>query len=287
LRVYDPSKASPQKLHVARHGYWNTIGPRHGGWSVAESLMDMTRRHVRLRRVQKIASSSLADYDTRFQLIDARPGLITQIRAAARRRNVKVNDIILAALAEACAEHVPLQPRRNRRDVAVGSVVDLRPFGPPGLSNTFGLFLGVSNVICQPAELRDFDRLLYAVARQTRHQKNTGVAQASLMWMGAAMVIGSLSKPNELYHFYRKELPLAGGSSNVDLSRTWVADYHPAPLLEYIRISPTGPMTPLAVTTTTLNDQFHLGITHRTGLIPIEKAAAIGKMCLERLESLV
>jgi hypothetical protein len=249
--------------------------------------MDMTRRHVRLRRVQKIASTNLADHDTRFQLIEARPGLITQIRAVARSRKVKVNDIILAALAEACAKYVPLQPRRNRRDVAVGSVVDLRPYGPPGLSNTFGLFLGFTNVICQPAELRDFNRLLYAVAKQTRHQKSTGVAQASLMWMGAAMFIGLLSKPDELYHFYRKELPLAGGSSNVDLTQTWAADYHPAPLLEYIRISPTGPMTPLAVTTTTLRDHFHLGITHRTGLIPSEKAAAIAKMCMDRLESLV
>jgi hypothetical protein len=287
LRVYDQPQASTRKLNLARDGYWNSIGPRHGGWSVAESLMDMTRRHVRLRRVQKIASTSLADYSTRFQLIEAPSGLIEQIRAAARRRNVKVNDMILAALAEACAEHVPLQPRRNRRDVAVGSVVDLRPFGPPNLANTFGLFLGFTNIICQPTELWDFDRLLNAVAKQTRHQKSTGVAQASLMWMSAAMFIGSLSKPHELYHFYRKELPLAGGSSNVDLTRTWVANYHPSPLMEYIRVSPTGPMTPLAVTTTTLKSQFHLGITHRTGLIPSEKASAIGRMVLERLMSLV
>ena len=286
MRVYDPPKAGSKKMNLARRGYWHTIGPRHGGWSVAESLMDMTRRHVRLRRVQKIASTALSDHTTRFQLIPARPGLITQICAAAHRRDVKVNDIFLAALAKACAEHVPLQPRRNRHDVAVGSVVDLRPYGPPSLMNTFGLFLGFTNVICQPSELQNFDRLLYAVARQTRHQKTIGVAPASLMWMSAAMFIGSLSKPHELYHFYRKELPLAGGSSNVDLTHTWAADYHPAPLMDYIRVSPTGPMTPLAITTTTLGDQFHLGVTHRTGLIPSERATAVVRMFLDRLESL-
>jgi hypothetical protein len=286
MRVYDPAKASTRRLHLARSGYWNNIGPKYGGWSVAESLMDMTRRHVRLRRVQKIDSTALSDHATRFQLIQARPGLITQIRAAAHRRNVKVNDIILAALAEACARHVPMQQRRNRRDVAVGSVVDLRPYGPKSLSNTFGLFLGFTNVICQPGDLKNFDRLLYIVARQTRHQKNTGVAPASLMWMSAAMFIGKLSKPDEVYHFYRKELPLAGGSSNVDLTRSWVNDYHPTPLLDYIRISPTGPMTPLVVTTTTLGENFHLGVTHRTGLISTELAADVARMFLHRLEKI-
>jgi hypothetical protein len=286
LRVYHPAQAESKKLPLARNGYWDTIGPRHGGWGVMQSLLDMTRRHVRLRKVQKIDSAELANHDTRFELMPALPGLITDIRQAAHRRHVKVNDIILAALAEACAQHVPLQRRRNRRDVAVGSVVDLRPFAPKRLAGDFGLFLGFTNVICQPQDLRNFDALLKAVAAQTRHQKASGVAPASLMWMGAAMFVGSLSKPHELYHFYRKELPLAGGSSNVDLSRTWVAHHHPAPLLDYIRISPTGPMTPLAVTTTTLADQFHLGITHRTGLIPPERAHAIGKQVLDRLESL-
>ena len=286
LRVYDPSAVSKTKLHIARDGYWDTIGPSRGGWTVAESILDMTRRHVRLRRVQKIASTELANHDTEFQLINTSPGLISRVRAAAHCRNVKVNDIFLAALAEACAQHVPLQPRRNRTDVAVGSVVDLRPYGPKNLSQSFGLFLGFTNVICRPAELKDFDKLLAGVAKQTRLQKTTGVAPASLIWMSAAMFIGSLSKPHELYHFYRKELPLAGGSSNVDLTHTWAGRYHPAPLMDYIRISPTGPMTPLVVTTTTLGDQFHLGITYRTGLISCERAKAVATMFLARLESL-
>jgi hypothetical protein len=63
-------------------------------------------------------------------------------------------------------------------------------------------------------------------------------------------------------------------------------NYHPAPLLDYIRVSPTGPMAPLAITTTTLGQQFHLGMTHRTGLISPERAAAIIGAFLSRLESL-
>ena len=197
-----------------------------------------------------------------------------------------MNDIFLAALVEACAKFVPLQPRKRRTDIAVGSVVDLRPWCPENLSQAFGLFLGFTNVICEPTELENFDRLLNCVANQTRLQKATGVAPASLMWMTGAFYVGKLSKPDELYHFYRKELPLAGGISNVDLTRAWMARYHPRPLLDYIRVSPTGPMTPLAITTTTLGNHFHLGLTHRTGLISSDRAANIAKTFLTRLESL-
>jgi hypothetical protein len=287
VRVYDLASANSQPLPLAQHGYWDTIGPGRAGWGLAESILGITRRHIRLRKVQKLDSTALADHSTRFQLIRPNPGLIDRLKETARRRQVKVNDIFLAALMEACAEHVPLQPRKNRRDVAVGSVVDLRPYGPPDLANTFGLFLGFTNVICQPEDLRDFNRVLNAVAKQTQLQKTTGVAPASFIWMSAALVVGTLSKPGELYHFYRKELPLAGGISNVDLTRTWIAKYHPAPVLDYIRISPTGPMAPIALTTTTLGNQFHIGMTYRTGLISAERAIAITKTFVARLELVI
>jgi hypothetical protein len=286
VRVYDPKKADQNPMQLATTGYWNSIGPNRGGWTVAQGMLDMARRHIRMRRVQKIASTALDDHTIGFSVIPAAPGLIDRVRSAARSRGVKVNDLFLASLIEACALHVPLQPRKNRTDIAVGSVVDLRPWCPQHLAEAFGLFLGFTNVICKPDELRCFDHLLDCVAKQTRLQKSTGVAPASLMWMTGAFYVGKLSKPNELYHFYRKELPLAGGISNVDLTHSWLAAYHPAPLLDYIRVSPTGPMTPVALTTTTLGNQFHLGITYRTGLISNEKSTDLARTFLARLESL-
>jgi hypothetical protein len=283
--LHDPQMLRRRPLLLPRCGYWKTVGPSRVGWDLAQGLLDMTRRHIRMRRVQKIDSAALSNHDSRFQLLSTKPGLIDQIRGAAARYEVKVNDLFLAALIEACAAHVPLQRRRNRVDVAVGSVVDLRPFCPADLSETFGLYLGFTNVICQPRELHDFNQIVSAVARQTRLQKKNGVAPASLMWMSAALVVGTLSRPDELYHFYRKELPLAGGISNVDLTRTW-AGHYPDILLDYIRVSPTGPMTPLVVTTTTLAGQFNVGLTHRTGLIDPQRAGDVAKMFIGRLESL-
>ncbi len=286
VRAYDPAAATRSPLRLPTGGYAQAVCGGRDALDVAAGLVGVARNHCRLRRVQKVASANLSDPATRFALFPAEDGLIDHVRAAAARRRVKVNDLFLAALAEAAAAHVPLQARPRRTDVAIGSVVDLRPRARADLSRTFGLYLGFINVACRPAELRQFDALVASVAGQTRQQKRAGIASASLTWMSVALLFGRLGKPQDLYHFYRKDLPLAAGISNVDLSDTWVARYAPAVITDYVRVSPTGPMAPIAVTTTTLGGTFHLGVTHRTGLIDAGRAAAVAGAVLGRLRSL-
>ena len=74
--------------------------------------------------------------------------------------------------------------------------------------------------------------------------------------MLAATAVDRFIPNRDLYHFYRKELPMLGGLSNVTLNDTWAARYHPDPLREYIRVSPTGPLVPLVfLGPTTLGSQ--------------------------------
>jgi hypothetical protein len=286
VRAYDPAEASDRPLRLPTCGYGDGLCGGRDAFDIVGGMLALTRRHCRLRRVQKVASTNLSDPATRVALFPAEPGLIGRVRLAAARRRVKVNDVFLAALAEACATHVPMQRRPTRNELAVGSIVDLRPRARADLSRTFGLYLGFTNVACRPVELARFDELVAAVARQTRHQKTTGVASTSLSWMSAALLLGRFSKPGELYHFYRKDMPLAAGISNLDLSRSWVARYAPSVITDYVRVSPTGPMGPLAMTTTTMGDRFQLGLTHRTGLIDADRAAAVAASVLGRLRSL-
>ena len=285
-RAFAPQAADGRPLRLPGDDYGRAVCGGRDAVDVLGGLLASARRHCRLRRVQKVASRNLSDRATRFALVPAEPGLITSVRAAAAARGVKVNDLFLATLAEASAAHVPLQRRPRRTDVAVGSIVDLRPLSRVDLSRTFGLYLGFTNVAAGPAELRDFEQLVRTIATQTRQQKAAGVAGASLTWMSAALLLGRLGKPDELYHFYRKELPLAAGISNVDLTPTWVGRDRTGRVLDYVRVSPTGPMAPLAMTTTTLGDRFHLGLTYRTGLIDPARAAEIAGAVLGRLRTL-
>jgi hypothetical protein len=54
-----------------------------------------------------------------------------------------------------------------------------------------------------------------------------------------------------------------------------VQQYHPDPLLEYIRVSPTGPMMPVVFTTTTLGNQLHFGLSTRDSIVPPHDAQAL------------
>src|SRR5665213_2363385 len=158
-----------------------------------------------------------------------------------------------------------MQRRRNRRDIAIGNIVDLRRYAGPNrgsanpLDNALGLFLGFTQVFCRPDVLRDFPRLLRSISLQNRAHRQSGIAQCSAGWMLAALAMGRLVPPERLYRFYRKEIPLAAGLSNVNLNGSWAQALHPLPLLDYSRVPPTGPMAPVVLNVPSL------GRRHRAG----------------------
>ena len=281
-RVFDPSAARGSTLRRSPGGYWRLFG-RRGGWRLDEGLLSGFRTHMRHRRVRKVRTAGTADYPVRVTLHDAPLGTIDGLRDFARLQDCKLHDVLLAAVAEACGCYVPTQVRRNRPDLSVGSIVDLRPHAAEGLEDAFGLFLGFTHVVCRPEDLRDWPRLLRRVAAQNRVHKNSGLPQASMLWMLAAMAFGPLVPDAKLYSFYRKEMPMAGGLSNVNLNGTWAARYHPEPLRQYIRVSPTGPLVPLVFSATTLGSQLSVSVTCREALLTREAAGQMAEAFLDRL----
>lgn len=286
FRLFDPGRARARPVRHAAGGYGHLFGPRPGAWYTPQTLLSLFRRHMRYRRARKVNTFGQQDYPVAVLLRAARAGLIDRVRDYAHRTGVKVNDVFLAAAAEACDKFVPFRQRSNRRDVAVGSIVDLRPHARGRLGDTFGLFLGFTEVFCRPAELRDFSRLVRAVADQGRLHRGQGIAPTSLGWMTVAAAAGRFVPAENVYHFYRKEVPLLGGVSNVNLNETWPADYPPGRVCEFLRVSPTGPLTPLVFALTTLGHGLHLSLTYRPALMDEKAAGEMAEMFLARLDRL-
>ena len=99
----------------------------------------------------------------------------------------------------------------------------------------------------------------------------------------AAVVAHRLLGPDKVKQFYRKRVPLAGGVSNVNLNDTWVRRYHPAPVLDYLRVSPCGPLMPLVFTPTTLGERLNFGLTFRESVVSPDRAAALSATFADRL----
>ena len=281
-RAYGVADESNGALHLAAPAYWELFGSRTGKVHVEHTLLDLWRAHQRFRSVLKVHSWGQEDYPVRVMLRDAPHGLIDSVRAYAKKQEITVGDVLLAALVDAAASFIPVQHRPTRRDLAVGNVVDLRPYASRDLSDTFGLYLGFTYLILRPADLKDWNRLLRTVHRQGLVLRPK-VAQASTIWSGTAMAVQKVMQPGRVYHFYRKELPIAAGLSNVNLAGTWAANRHPEQVLDYLRISPTGPMIPAVLSTTTLGNHLQLGFTYRQALLNEPQAGKMMQRFIDRL----
>ena len=79
---------------------------------------------------------------------------------------------------------------------------------------------------------------------------------------------------------------MSGGLSNVTLNETWAAQYHPDPLREYLRVSPTGPLVPLVFSTTTLGERLFIAMTYRHSLLSRDRPGQMLDAFIERLAGL-
>jgi hypothetical protein len=284
-RAHDPPAARRRPLRVAGEGYWRSFGPSPGGWYLADGVLASLRWSSRLKRVRRVECPRFDDYQTRFALRRAPEGLVDALLGATRARGATLNDVFLAAVAEVCDRHRTVKRTRRRQDVALGTAVDLRARAgdPDGLADVFGLFLGFTSVVCRPRDLLEWDRLLERVAVQNRLHKQRGGPEASMIRILAAVVAHRLLGPDKVKQFYRKRVPLAGGVSNVNLNDTWVRRYHPAPILDYVRVSPCGPLMPLVFTPTTLGERLNFGLTFRESVVSLDRAAALSATFADRL----
>jgi hypothetical protein len=286
LRLHRPALARRTPFEHPHGGYWSIFGPGRANWALTDGVLSSVRWSSRNRRVARIEHPGYTDFDCRFALHEVGGGLVPALLAFARANGATLNDLFLALVAEVCHRFVPLRKTPRRTDLALGTIVDLRPYARRDLSDTFGLFLGFTSTLCRPDDLCDFPRLLRTTAAQSRMHKNSGVPLSSPVRMLAGLAVSRFLPREKIVEFYRKRVPLAGGISNVNLNRTWAADFHPTPLLDYIRVSPTGPMMPLVFTPTTLGEHLHFGLTYRPSLIPPDRACQMAQHFTHRLRSL-
>ncbi len=284
VRQFDPQAAAKRPVRLHAGGYLSLFGPHRDGYGAAEALVSSLRWHCQFRRIRRIEDrTKFQDMSQRFALFNTPEGLIDRIRVVARQAGATVNDVFLAAIAQVCDQHVPVRRKLRRRDLAVGTIVDLRPSADRPLNDVFDLLLGFTSICARAKHLGDWDELLASVARQTRHQKLGGLPMASCFRMLFGLFAGKCLCRDSMIELYRKRVSLAGANSNVNLNCCWPAKYHGDGLLDYIRVAPTGPMTPLVFTTTTLGSGLSVGLTYRPAIISAENAEMLGKTFVGRL----
>jgi hypothetical protein len=188
-----PARHARSKVRHAHIGYLGLLDTAPGSLTPAQTVLSMVRRHLRYRRARKVVTFGDGDYPVGVVLAEA-AGRVPALVEAARRAGAKVNDLFLAAAARACDGRVPTQHRANRPDLALGSIVDLRPLARGALDDRFGLFLGFAEVVCRPDEIRCPRRLVATVANQNKAHRQRGIWPSSVGWLMAALAARPLGQ---------------------------------------------------------------------------------------------
>jgi hypothetical protein len=285
--MQNPARAARRRVRLPQHGYWQHLGPVRARWRLTRWLCDMPDTVWRLAHTRRLQTRGSQDHRIRFLVRTAPPGWIERVRHRARAGGFTVSDLFLAAIALTSPPRLPLQDRPGRTDIGLGAIVDLRPLSSDDLRECFGLFLGFSHVTCASHDLDHPKRLLQQVARQTRRNKQCATAAAGQIWLAFGLTARLFRPVSKFYQYYRKYMPMCAGLSNVNLNTAWPADYHPQPLMQYLRISPTGPMVPVVFTTTTLGDQLNLVMAYREALVPPSVAEAMADEFFAAIEQLL
>jgi hypothetical protein len=280
-RLHDPANVVAQELHVPTGGLWRYFGPKRTGWSFTRGAVALLRSTAQFKSARRLETDP-AEQRVECSLHRLPDGMIDILLAVARAKKSSLNDLFTAALAKACDQHGP-EPRKSPRDLALGSIVDLRPASSENLDNTFSLFLGFTSVIVTANDLQNPDQLLASITQQNNLQKNRRAPHASMLRMAVGYTQGRWLSQKRLAAFYRNYMPLFGGISNVNMNRSWPSKYHPEPLLDYIRVAPTGPMVPVVIAVTTLGNRFTFVLTRRASVVDADRGKLLVQTFLDEL----
>jgi len=176
---------------------------------------------------------------------------------------VTLNDLFLALLLKALS---PLAHKRfsavRRRQLTLGSIVNIRKDLAVDSLKTFGLFLG-SFIVTHPVpEGISTETLAREIQRQTVEIKKGRLYLGTFieLWLGRLLV--SLYTPDHRNKFYPKNYPLWGGITNMNLNPLW-EQRDGGKAFDYFRAVSTGPITPLVLSVTTVKDVANLGLTFK------------------------
>jgi hypothetical protein len=276
----------------------NDAHPTAGPLAHARALLSSTRNYLGHYRAHRMPLGDAADFTSDFMIARFPVGAIHSIRAFAKKQQATVNDVFIAAAAQVLGEFTGPQrelsrarfPRPRRDRVAIATAVDLRSAAESKRDDVFGLALGYFSVIVGRPESRSLDELAREIATETSVSKSkTRALQADWNLRIARRMWERLSHPRSKAQLFQKGMPLVAGISNVNLTGSWADQSETAGagprVLDYLRVSPVGPLLPMVFTVTTIGDRLSLCVTFRTTAFSRADCERLASGFIERLLS--
>lgn len=273
--------ATARRCPSFREAFAGVMGPHR--WCVRAA--ELAGELVRFRRCHRPSYGRESDLSVRVRFPTVPDDALTRLTAAARRSGVTVNEVVLAALAEAIALQTPERVGDHRRDLALTSVVNVRPLRPAALNDRMGLYLAYFTVMCRGDNARFEDLLSQVHAQSAKAKAGTTYLKAGIELQIAAALWPHIRAERRI-EFFSHRKPAAGAVTNIRVPEAWLAGELGEATGGWWRAASAGPMTPLAVSVTTAGKQFTCGIASRASGYAPDAVAKIAAQFVERLGTL-
>ncbi len=258
------------------------------------ALANAWRAYRGHRRACRIDLQDRLDFQTGFFSRQFASGVIHGVRAMARQHDAKVNDAFVAAAAQVLGDYTARKRAASRkrrfharRDrVGIASAVDLRDCDAD--APVFGFAVGYYSVVLERPEQIALPELVRIVAKETALKKAKENAAGFSLNLKCARLFWKLySSPHARAQLFFKGLPLLAGISNANLSGSWIEEASTftegARLLDYLRVSPVGPIVPFVFTLTTIGDRLSLCVSFRTTAFSLPSAQQLADAFMAKL----
>ena len=259
-------------------------------WPAA--VVESVRTYLRHSRAYRIPIHDPLNLSSGFQHMRLADGLIGHIYQFAKKMDATVNDVFLAALLQTMGDYTSAarssKPSRlfrpGRDDVAFTTAVDLRPLANESLEDQFGCLISYFSVVVKNPEKIPMPDLTRQIAAYTKSMKADRKALRFFQGFKTSLMFWDhLKNPWQRALMMHRAVPFLGGISNVNLTDTWIG--RDERIVDYIRVSPTGPLIPSVFTLSTIRDRLSLCVTHRDAVFTKEQAVAIASDFARRLTS--
>lgn len=247
---------------------FSTLYRQHlGRFTPLRAITESLRNQRHLASAYRLRLSNPADFRNRLLFRTLTEGLIEKLHLVAKQHQVTVHDVFLTTAAKTLGEFsaqarqkvIPKKSGKLRNQLAVGTITDIRHAANKDLKHVFGSYMGNYTIVVDQPENKTFYELLKNISTDTSKIKQCFIAIKNNLALSAALFLSKYTKMKTMQMLY-KSAPIIAGISNVNLTHEWTDKT----VLDYLRISPTGPMTPLVFALTTLGKRLSLCVTYRT-----------------------
>ena len=251
---------------------------------LARKIISFPRQWRNMRQSHRPRHSDAENMSNGFAHFSLGPEQLDCLVAAAKSWRVTINDLFIGVLMKSltpCA--LGREEERRRRKMSIGCIVNIRKDLGVDSPRVFGVFLGsftVTHAMPRGITLREVST---DIRQQTSQIKKRKLYLGTPLELGLARFMFRCFSPARRKRFYAKHYPLWGGVTNMNLNSIWNENDRTA-ALDYFRAVSTGPVTPLALSVTTVGNRVNIGLSYRAAVFSRDDIEGLERRFREQVE---